>query len=371
MALRVARLASSSLRSINNAAWVRTTLFSPSLRALSSAPKDLHQKPKLRDASALVELAKRADYPRDALQMIESCPDELVQELSKTFSAAEDPVGELNAMVATWLDPEANAASFEAMSAELLEEQQHEGTEADIEQDIDKVFDELDLDFDEGEVDMCNPEAAEQSDLDDDELEGEIAQGLDEDKANPLEQQDASDWRRLTAALEAAKQKQDSGEELSHPWFSTRKLVEGVTLPEYSEAGADPLKNVFGLTFESPPRSHNAHGIYQKPLRLYPGQQLDAHALTGQPPEFKRQPGGRSKRLVRKRECPFQSKRLNMPDHKTVGVISRFISESGKILPRRRTGINAKNQRRFARVVKRARHFGLIPTTSRLQPPQV
>ena len=72
---------------------------------------------------------------------------------------------------------------------------QHEGTEADIEQDIDKVFDELDLDFDEGEVDMCNPEAAEQSDLDDDELEGEIAQGLDEDKANPLEQQDASDWR--------------------------------------------------------------------------------------------------------------------------------------------------------------------------------
>ena len=46
----------------------------------------------------------------------------LDSELSQALSAAEDPVAELNLMVSTWLDPEANSASFEAGSVSLLDE---------------------------------------------------------------------------------------------------------------------------------------------------------------------------------------------------------------------------------------------------------
>lgn len=42
-------------------------------------------------------------------------------------------------------------------------------------------------------------------------------------------------------------------------------------------------------------------------------------------------------------------------------LLSRFISDSGRILPRRRTGVCAKQQRQLARAIKVARHVGLLP----------
>lgn len=48
-------------------------------------------------------------------------------------------------------------------------------------------------------------------------------------------------------------------------------------------------------------------------------------------------------------------------DYKDVKLLKRFISEDGKILPRRRTGLNAKNQRRITTAIKRARHLSLMP----------
>ncbi len=52
-------------------------------------------------------------------------------------------------------------------------------------------------------------------------------------------------------------------------------------------------------------------------------------------------------------------------DYKDTKSLKRFLSESGKILPRRRTGLSAKMQRRLTREVKRARHLALLPYTSR------
>ncbi len=52
-------------------------------------------------------------------------------------------------------------------------------------------------------------------------------------------------------------------------------------------------------------------------------------------------------------------------DYKDTKALKRFISEDGKILPRRRTGLTAKNQRRVTVAVKRARHLALLPYTSR------
>lgn len=48
-------------------------------------------------------------------------------------------------------------------------------------------------------------------------------------------------------------------------------------------------------------------------------------------------------------------------DYKHPDVLRRFLTESGKILPRRITGTCAKNQRRLVREIKRARYIGLLP----------
>ena len=48
-------------------------------------------------------------------------------------------------------------------------------------------------------------------------------------------------------------------------------------------------------------------------------------------------------------------------DYKDINIISKYISENGKILPRRFTGTCAKHQREVAKQVKLARFMGLIP----------
>ena len=51
-------------------------------------------------------------------------------------------------------------------------------------------------------------------------------------------------------------------------------------------------------------------------------------------------------------------------DYKDTELLLRFINEQGKILPRRITGITAKQQRQLTRAIKRARHLALIPFVS-------
>lgn len=50
-----------------------------------------------------------------------------------------------------------------------------------------------------------------------------------------------------------------------------------------------------------------------------------------------------------------------VPDYKDYERLRRYISSQGKILPRRRSGLSAKNQRLLARAIKRARHLALLP----------
>ncbi len=51
-------------------------------------------------------------------------------------------------------------------------------------------------------------------------------------------------------------------------------------------------------------------------------------------------------------------------DYKDTELLLRFVNEQGKILPRRITGITAKQQRQLTRAIKRARHMALIPFVS-------
>ncbi len=50
-------------------------------------------------------------------------------------------------------------------------------------------------------------------------------------------------------------------------------------------------------------------------------------------------------------------------DYKDVNIVSKYISEKGKILPRRMTGACAKHQREIAKQIKYARFMALIPYT--------
>ncbi|CAG8485477.1 407_t:CDS:2 [Diversispora eburnea] len=63
-------------------------------------------------------------------------------------------------------------------------------------------------------------------------------------------------------------------------------------------------------------------------------------------------------------------KRLNLNplvEYKNFNLLSNFVSDMGRILPRKKTGLTAKNQRKLAKAIKRARSFGLIPSTYRRQ----
>ena len=73
---------------------------------------------------------------------------------------------------------------------------------------------------------------------------------------------------------------------------------------------------------------------------------------TGRPPEFS---GGRGRR--RRMEGPA----IQLLNYKDVSTLSRFMTEQGKILPKRTTKVTARFQRSLGRAIKRARYLALVP----------
>lgn len=63
----------------------------------------------------------------------------------------------------------------------------------------------------------------------------------------------------------------------------------------------------------------------------------------------------------RRKVCYFTQNKVKHIDFKDVDVLKRFITDRGKILPRRVTGTSAKWQRPLAVAIKRARHMALLP----------
>jgi small subunit ribosomal protein S18 len=74
--------------------------------------------------------------------------------------------------------------------------------------------------------------------------------------------------------------------------------------------------------------------------------------------------GGSRMRRQRKKVCGFCSEKVTEIDYKDVTRLKKFISERGKILPRRISGNCAKHQRQLTREIKRARHIALLPYIS-------
>ena len=67
------------------------------------------------------------------------------------------------------------------------------------------------------------------------------------------------------------------------------------------------------------------------------------------------------KRVPRKKVCAFCQNKQDTVDYKDVNLLKKYITEGGKILPRRMTGTCAKHQRVLAKAIKRARLVDLLP----------
>ena len=66
----------------------------------------------------------------------------------------------------------------------------------------------------------------------------------------------------------------------------------------------------------------------------------------------------------RRKTCPFSGQGAPKIDYKDVKLLSRFISERGKIVPSRITAVSAARQRELAIAIKRARYLALLPYLS-------
>jgi len=75
----------------------------------------------------------------------------------------------------------------------------------------------------------------------------------------------------------------------------------------------------------------------------------------------RRAPRRRSNTAPKRRPDPFHGKDVIYLDFKNSKLLERFTNDQGKILPRRLTGLSAKNQRRVVEAIKRARYMAFMP----------
>jgi small subunit ribosomal protein S18 len=83
---------------------------------------------------------------------------------------------------------------------------------------------------------------------------------------------------------------------------------------------------------------------------------MPAPRRGGQPSKYNRR--------IRRKVCAFCVDKVEHIDYKSANRLRRFVSERGKILPRRTTGTCASHQRALTHAIKRAREIALLPFTA-------
>ncbi len=82
------------------------------------------------------------------------------------------------------------------------------------------------------------------------------------------------------------------------------------------------------------------------------------------PRRQERKPRGKKRfKFRRKKKCHFCVNKIDSIGYKDAALLRQYITNRGKIKPRRKTGVCAKHQRRLALAIKRARHIALLPYT--------
>ena len=69
-----------------------------------------------------------------------------------------------------------------------------------------------------------------------------------------------------------------------------------------------------------------------------------------------------------KKACPITEAGIRFVDYKDERLLARFITDNGKILPSRLSGVDARHQRQLAKAIKKARYLALLPYTRGHQP---
>jgi len=67
------------------------------------------------------------------------------------------------------------------------------------------------------------------------------------------------------------------------------------------------------------------------------------------------------KEIKAKKVCRFTQNNIKYIDYKDVKLLQRYVTEQGKIIPKRITGTSSRYQRELAIAIKRARHMALLP----------
>ncbi|MCC6145211.1 MAG: 30S ribosomal protein S18 [Candidatus Hydrogenedentes bacterium] len=72
----------------------------------------------------------------------------------------------------------------------------------------------------------------------------------------------------------------------------------------------------------------------------------------------------RKKKSSRQKVCRLTVDRVVFIDYKDIGMLKHYVTERGKIIPRRITGASARHQRMLTRAIKQARQIALLPFTA-------
>src|SRR4030088_1775762 len=72
-------------------------------------------------------------------------------------------------------------------------------------------------------------------------------------------------------------------------------------------------------------------------------------------------PRGKRQYFRKKKVCKFCVEKMGFIDYKRADILSQFVQERGKILPRRMTGVCSRHQRWLGVAIKRARNIALLP----------
>jgi small subunit ribosomal protein S18 len=101
----------------------------------------------------------------------------------------------------------------------------------------------------------------------------------------------------------------------------------------------------------------NGQGGDRRPPRSGPGGGREGAGGQGGP-------GGR-KYFRRKKVCKFCVEKVDAINYKDVRLLAQFVAESGKIVPRRLSGVCTPHQRRLSSAIKLARNIALLPFAGR------
>ena len=108
---------------------------------------------------------------------------------------------------------------------------------------------------------------------------------------------------------------------------------------------------------ESGSGGHSGHG----PGGGHGGPRREGGPGGGGPGGPGGRPRGKRQYFRKKKVCKFCVEKMDFIDYKRADILSQFVQERGKILPRRMTGVCSRHQRWLGVAIKRARNIALLP----------